>query len=218
MTNPVTERRCVLLLTARLNRPISAIASGVPPAPDVRVTYADGSAEAFEITEIHPDELPDGGSEARALEMRRAKGDPSAIAASWVAIDALPALRRRIEQKARKSRCYEVLPGDLLSLLLVGSVPEIGALASTYIFAPQLPLDRLNGEIHELLAGSRFQRAYLHLPLSGNAVWGWTRQTRWSVLRVPEDTSKEGRETLEALRGLGNGVLLPGTKLFGWPR
>jgi hypothetical protein len=189
-----------------------------PPAPDVRVTYSDRPTEVFEVTVIHPDETPGGGSEARRQEMLRARGSTNAIVPSWVAAQAVPAIRRRVEQKANKSAGYLVAPGETLSLLLVGSLPQVGALASTFIFAPFVTLEQLNSQLSENLLRSRFQAAYLHLPLSGNAAWGWARQSGWTVLCAPEDSAQEGRQTLDALRGLGAGGLLPGTQVFGWPR
>jgi hypothetical protein len=219
MSDSRKERACVLRLLASLVRPVVYMETPAPPAPDVRVRYADHSVEVFEVTEVHPDERSRrGGSPARAQEERRAKGNPHAIVPSWVPVEALPAIRRRVEEKCKKAVGYTVQPHETLSLLLMGSLPLIGALASTYVFAPFVTVDRLNAELHECLAASRFQRAYLYLPFSGNAAWGWAPKTGWTVLLAPQDIAQEGREVLEALKPLGSGVVPPGTQIFGWPR
>jgi len=212
------ERECVKRLLDALG-PQAALESLEPPEPDVRATYSDVSVEVFEVTEIHPDEAPDGGgSLARAQEEQRARADPHGIVCSAVPADPLPGVLRRIEEKCRKAPGYMVRPHETLSLLLAGSLPMIGAPASTFVFPPFLDLERLDGESHDTLARSRFKRAYLHLHLSGNAVWEWNRASRWFVRRPPDDTSREGREMLKAIKGLGSGDVLPGTKIVGrWP-
>jgi hypothetical protein len=218
MSNPRKERACVMLMLARIDRPFTYVECLEPPAPDIRVQHADGSVEIFEVTEIHPDEDPHRGSVARQQEERRARGNPHAIVPSWVPTEALPAIRLRIDDKIEKAAGYKVQPHETLSLLLVGSLALIGAVASTYVFAPFVTVDRLNAELHQSLAASRFQRVYLHLPLSGNAVWEWTRQTGWTVLCAPADIANDARKMLEAVKPLGSGIVPPGTKIIGWPR
>ncbi len=220
-TRQETERECVRRLLATLGRPAARLDTPNPPAPDVRAGFADGSAEAFEVTEIHPDESPGHGSAARAAEEERTKRDPNVIASSWIRTDTMPAIRYRLEQKIKKAAGYAVQSNEPLSVLLIGSLPKIGAVAATYVLAAFLTVEQLNMETHQLLEKSRFQNAYVYLPLSDNALFGWNRATSWRVLREPADHSLEGRQTLEMLKSQGNfgrSGLLPGTKLFGrWP-
>jgi hypothetical protein len=216
MSDPRKERACVTRLSARISQSFTSIECLNPPAPDIRVRHADGAVEIFEVTEIHPDENPPRGSSARRQEERRTRGNPHAIVPYWIPTEALPAIRLRIDNKVEKAAGYAVQPHETLSLLLVGSLPQNGAVASTYVFAPFITVERLNAVLHQCLAASRFQRAYLHLPLSGNAVWGWDRQTAWTVLCAPEEIACEGRDMLAALKGLGSDGILPGTQIFGW--
>ena len=132
--------------------------------------------------------------------------------------EAQPAIRLRMDDKIEKAAGCKVQPHERLSLLLVSSLALIGAVASTYVFAPFVTVDRLNAELHQSLAASRFQRVYLHLPLSGNAVWEWTRKTGWTVLCAPADIANDARKMLEAVKPLGSGIVPPGTKIIGWPR
>lgn len=211
------EREHVRRLLVALGRPAIRLDSLHPPAPDVRVTF-NGSIEVFEVTEIHPDERPGKGSAARGAEELRASRDPQGLYLSWIHTNAIPAIRYRFERKERKALKYEVQPGESLSLLLVGSIPRIGAVASTLVIEAFQTTERLNTELNELLLKSRFQCAYLHLPLSGNALWGWDRQSGWHVRRSPDDLSAPGRQMLGALRSLGGfspDGLLPGTQVFG---
>jgi hypothetical protein len=133
----------------------------------------------------------------------------------------MPSIRLRVEEKVKKAASYEVEPNETLSLLLVGSIPRIGAIASTTVIEAFVRADQLDLELHEVLSKSRFHRAYLHLPLAGNALWGWGPSSAWRVLRDADDISREGREilgTLRALGGFGLNGLLPGTKIMGrWP-
>jgi hypothetical protein len=189
-----------------------------PPAPDVGVMYEDRSVECFEVTEIHPDEISGLGSAARAKEMLRGRRDPNSVTPTWITAEALPAIRQRVMQKARRSSAYAIDHGHTLSLLMVGSIPQIGALASTYVFAQSLTIEPLNAHLGELLAQSCFRRAYIHLPFSGSATWQWTTRSGWVVMRAPLDTGQEGREVMQLLKGMGVDGLLPGTKIFGRPR
>jgi hypothetical protein len=94
----------------------------------------------------------------------------------------------------------------------------MGAAAATFVFAPFLSVEQLNGEFDELLANSRFDHAYVHLILSGNAVWGWSRGPGWCVLRNPDDISHEGRQMLDMLKDSAADGLLPRTTITGrWP-
>jgi hypothetical protein len=61
-TRQEVERDCVSRLLGVLGRPEARLASPTPPAPDVHAAFTDGSAETFEVTEIHPDEAPGQGS------------------------------------------------------------------------------------------------------------------------------------------------------------
>jgi hypothetical protein len=215
------ECECVRRLLAILAPQAADIRPQSPPAPDVLVIFADKSRAAFEVTQIHPDEVRGQGSAMRTAEERRAKHDPSASVLSWVPTNAMPSIRIRVEEKVKKAAHYAVQPNETLSLLLVGSIPKIGAIAATTIILPFLSVDQLNTELHEVLGKSRFQHAYLHLPLAGNAVWGWDGAQGWRVLRDADDNSREGREILQQLRsqgGFGPDGLLPGTQITGWRR
>ena len=60
--NSEIERDCVSRLLSVLGDTGFALESPASPAPDVRVTWANGRREAYEVTEVHPDEVPGAGS------------------------------------------------------------------------------------------------------------------------------------------------------------
>ena len=140
------------------------------------------------------------------------------MAVTWIQTAFMPALRHRIEQKIRKAPDYVVVPGETLSLLLVGSIAKLGAVAATYVIAQLVSVEQLNAELHQILACSRFQYAYLHLQLSGNAVFEWSRESGWRLKRPPNNDNAAAREALDLLKahgGFGPDGLLPGTELRG---
>ena len=202
------------LLTV-LGRTGFTLDSPEPPAPDVRVTWPDGAYEYFEVTEVHPDEVPGHGSDARAEEEQRARRNPQEMATTW-GRDPLPAIKHRVAEKAKKAGGYAIGANESLSLLLVAALPKVGAVAATFIFPPFVPAERLNEELHESLAGSRFERAYLH-SIVGGALAAWNRSSGWQILRNP-DFGDEGLRMIAALKAPSGGGLLPGTQIVGrWP-
>lgn len=221
MSDPIEECECVrrLLLVCGLSwadaQPLDR------RAPDVLVTWPNGWREVFEVTQIHPDEVPGEGSAARAAEEQRARLDPTSTAAVWLQTEFMPAIRYRIEEKVRKAAKYDVRPGESLSLLIVGSLPKLVGWASTHVIGFLVPVGQLDAVTSDLLSRSRFQRAYLHLPLSDNAVFEWTRTSGWQIKRQSDNYGEESRQMLEQIKARG-GVdsygRLPGTQILGrWP-
>jgi hypothetical protein len=208
------ELESVRRLLELLGRPAASVKSADPPAPDVLVTYIAGARQAFEVTQLHPDEVPGQGSAVRAAEEQHAKRDPLAGYSMWIRTDALPAIRNRVEEKVKKASGYRLESEETLSLLLVASLPESGAVAATTVFAFLLDVQRLNETLHELLVSSRFESVYLHLMLVG-AVYRWDRAARWHVVRAADDFVVESREILGFLKshgGFGPAGQLPGTR------
>lgn len=215
-----TRRRnldCVVGLLKTLDQPFTRAISLRPPQPDVRVWYIDRSVELFEVTQIRPNKYAMADANAASgREERGIKSNPDSVSPSSIAVEAFRSMRLRIRRKSR--RTYAVSLKQTLSLLLVGWLPSLGAVASTYVVAQFFTLERLNAELNECLRDSPFQRVYLHLPRYGDRVWGWTQQQQsWYVLRTSEDVAPEGRQLQEVLRELRSGGVSIDT-LFRWPR
>ena len=176
---------------------------------------------AFEVSLLHPDEAPGYGSAQRAEEERRARLDPTSITSTWVRIEFMHALGRRIEEKVLKAPGYTLAGAETLSLLVPACVATPSTLAATFVFAHLVDLAALNAQFNGLLESSRFESAYLHLQVGGNAVFEWRRSNGWKMRRAPDDIRQEDREILAMLKEHGgfrpNGRL-PNTRILGrWP-
>lgn len=132
LVNSELERECVRRLQLELGKDGFSLESPNPPAPDARVVWPAGTCEAFEVMEVHPDELPGRGSAAPAEEEQRAKRNPQEIALSWITTNATPALTHRVDEKVKKAAGYAVRSNEPLSLLLVGALAKPGAVAATF--------------------------------------------------------------------------------------
>lgn len=210
------ERECVSALLQDLGKHAFALVSPNPPAPDVVATWPGGTTEAFEVTEVHPDEAPGQGSATREREERRAKAAPNELAMTWLQPDSMPAIVHRVAAKTRKAANYALDANQPLSLLLVGTLRLPAALAATFVVPDWLSVARLNQDLHEALDGSRFARAYLHLQLQ-HAVWEWNRPGGWRVVRSPQP-AEDGWSTISELKRQAGPGGLPPTKIVGsWP-
>jgi hypothetical protein len=211
--NSQIECECVRRLYLTLGKNDFRLESPKPPAPDVRVIWANGTSNAFEVTEVHPDEVPGKGSVIRADEERRKKRNPRELAAMWIPTNGIRAIKHRVQEKAKKSSDYVIGVNEPLYLLLVGALAEPGAVAATFVPWQFLTVDMLNQELNALLENSRFQCAYLHLQIP-HALWEWSRPNGWRIVRAPQSFD-DGRSTLEMLRENANLGVLPGTHIIG---
>jgi len=66
--------------------------------------------------------------------------------------------------------------------LIVAQLPKFGAVGSTFALSAALNAPSLNQQLHDLLAGSTFDQAYLHLSLE-LTIYAWTRSERWQLVK-----------------------------------
>lgn len=214
--NSEIERECVRALLQDLGKEAVALESPNPPAPDVIVRWRSGITEAFEVTEVHPDEVPAQGSATREREERRARAAPGTLAMTWLQTESMPAILHRAAEKTRRASSYELGADQPLSLLLVGTLRLPTALAATFVVPETLNVARLNEGLHEALDRSRFTRAYLHLQLQ-HVLWEWNRPDGWRVVRTPQPAESGWSTIAELKREAGPGGL-PRAKIVGsWP-
>src|SRR5574337_233485 len=142
--------------------------------PDVNAAI-DGRSIGIEATVFHADEgLGPGGSGLRASEEKTAKqagGRPYAIAGI---VDPLPGLTTRIRHKVTIAQEYDRSRFAELWLLIIGQIPKLGAVTSTFALSAALNAASLNHHLHELLSGSPRRRSALR-PAPRRA---WTRSAR----------------------------------------
>ncbi len=149
--------------------------------PDVNAAI-DGRSIGIEVTVFHADEgLGPGGSGLRASEEKTAKqagGRPYTIAG---VVDPLPGLTTRIRHKVTIAQDYDRSRFAGLWRLIVGQIPKLGAVTSTFALSAALNAAYLNHHLHELLSGSPFARVYLHLSLE-QTIYAWTLTEGWWLI------------------------------------
>ena len=161
--NSEFERECVRALQQELGKDVFVLTSPRPPAPDVSLQWPDGATQAFEVTEVHPDEVPRQGSAMRAREERRARAQPNELATTWLQTDSMPAIAHRVAEKVGKANSYALGVGEPLTLLLVGALRQPAAVAATFVIPQALVADRLrfdpvDEKVLFLLKRLRFRR------------------------------------------------------------
>jgi hypothetical protein len=144
---------------------------------DVLLTL-DGRRYGIQVTVYHSDEgmKPDQkGSNLRRQEaVHKASVNTYAMCGNpspWTA------LTHRIADKAKRQSSPSAF--DELILLVVSSVPELGAVVSTLLLDLALDLDRMNATLSPTLQLSSYSSAYLYnmMGKGGPPVYEWTRET-----------------------------------------
>lgn len=197
MVREADERELVSRLLIELGIRVDSVESLSPPRPDV-VAATPGGRIAVEVTELHPDESPNAGSDLRKREEQRQR-IPTAVPMSYfITKDVASAIELRITDKLRNH--YEIEQQEALWLLIVGSVPRPGSIAATFVtFVPNpRDLERFSSA----LAQSQFDRVYLYFPLSGRALLSWSRDAGWVTVR-DQSLDKTGVQALMSLRDAG---------------
>ena len=150
--------------------------------PDVKAAIG-GRCIGIEVTVFHGDEgLGCGGSVLRANEEKAARRPGGGASGGWVPADPLPSLTARIRDKVSSAEGHDRREFTELWLLIVAQLPKFGAVASTFALSAALNVPSLNQQLHNLLAGSAFDQAYLHLSLE-QAIYVWNRSGRWLLVK-----------------------------------
>lgn len=153
--------------------------------PDVIAT-GKACRIGIEVTVFHGDERQNtnrGSIQRRNEEQinRQASGRAYGM---WSQVDPLPAIVARITDEVKRARSYNNDGFDELWLLVAASIPQLGAVGSTFIVPFALNLNDLNGKTDEILRNSQFSRVYLHSVL-GHTLHEWSHDKGWQVLQAP---------------------------------
>jgi hypothetical protein len=180
---------------------------------DVLLTL-DGRRYGIQVTVYHSDEAMNRaqkGSDLRRQEaVHKASTAPYAMYGNpipWTALE------KRIADKCKKQ--YSPTAFDELVLLIVASVPELGAVGSTLILDLALDVERMNATFSPNLQSSTFSSAYLYnmMGKGGPSVYEWTRKagtwreiprtdvpeqdaTRWQIYPMNTDLHQATRKIL----------------------
>lgn len=168
------------LLTA-LGYQFTRIEAVAPPRPDV-FADVDGRRISIETTDYHGYEKEKGGSPLRREEERDIEA--GRMKAYWGAAKSEAGLTRRISEKTAKS--YDVSDANELWLAIFAGVPQLGAVASTFLPTIFLNLDELNKQTISLLENSQFSRCYLFCELTENGpkLYCWIKDNQWHEIKI----------------------------------
>jgi hypothetical protein len=187
------EKGRVMLLMQRLGltpaeyRDPSARGAGETGA-DVVVDIA-GRRIGIQVTDLDTGEV---AGTARSAETKRAL---EAVARgstynTWAQNDPgkiMDAIVRSLTRKARMS----FAGFDEFWLLICAGVPEWGAIGATSVMTPWLTTDALDAATLQILAASKYSRAFIHavLGVEEKALYQWHRGASWSksTLELPPE-------------------------------
>jgi hypothetical protein len=124
----------------------------------------------------------------RATEERTARQADGGPSGTWIPVDPLPGLTARIRDKVILAEDYDRRRFTELWLLIVAQLPRPGAVASTFALSVALNAPLLDPQLHDLLTGSAFDQAYLHLSLE-QTIYVWTRSERWRFVKASPPAS-----------------------------
>ena len=148
--------------------------------PDIHLS-AGGHWIGVEVTELHPDE-GSSGSAIRAAEERDLRNNPDAPQFYWGCTNYFEVIKRRLTEKIRLANDYHCPDGGVLWLLLACQIPIVGRAVATHVEGLWCTLDSLK-EFEPVLAGSRFERVFLHFIRDGKA-FCWERGPGWHVFET----------------------------------
>lgn len=169
-------------LFGALGRPDVQIRPQPPPCPDVLVEI-DGKRIAVEATDYHGDEANHGGSALRKQEEQHAAAGQ--VTGSYVPPDPTPGLVRRINEKVSKS--YDLAKVDEFWLVIFAGVPQIGAVASTFLIPQALDCHKLSARTVLSLEKSRFDCCHIFCLLAHNGprLFSWQKGDDWREVPLP---------------------------------
>jgi hypothetical protein len=143
---------------------------------DVRCLIG-GRTIGIQVTEYDADKgLPSWASlpeKSRARELKLAKEKPGGYGFS-VSGEYIRALKSCLEDKLQKTFAWV----DEGWLLIAAQNPKYGATSSTFVAAEHVSIERLNAELHPLLSGKQYAKAFLLLSLQ-QVLFEWRPETQW---------------------------------------
>jgi hypothetical protein len=142
------------------------------------LVVVDGRKYGIQVTQYHSDEGMNPAGKGSALRREEAQkkssqqtyamfGNPN----PWVA------LAHRIAEKSKKR--FSPTAFDELILFIVASVPQLGAVVSTFLLDLALDRDRMNATLAPTLQASGYSSAYLYnmMGKGGPSVYEWNKET-----------------------------------------
>ena len=163
--------------------------AGVETGVDVLVELS-GRRVGIQVTELDTGGVP---GTARANE-NKLKQETAALGHStymaWSEnkpANLISAVAGAISRKARIAARHAFAGLDEVWLLVSCGVPDLGAIASTFVMTPWLTVEALDQATKATLSPSRYHRAFIHPILSvERCLYDWNRErAAWSKLTTP---------------------------------
>jgi hypothetical protein len=199
MTKFDREKALVDHLLGRLGLCGAAIydpnAAGPETGIDVLVHLSDRRVIGIQVTEVDPYIVR---GTARAKEKSISRSAPNKPYFMWGQNGTsivLQALGNSIGRKVQIAGQHSFQATDEVWLLICAGVPELGAVASTFIMTPWLSPEDMNLATDNVLGKSKYHRCFL-LPIVGieQALYRWERTSGWEKSVTPRDIRDVPRE------------------------
>lgn len=150
---------------------------------DVQVLLGSGQKIGIQITAFHADEnLAKNGTETSLRSQEEKDKKQGIIQTYGVPADYRPALRKRIGEKIAKAQSYSYSEFDEVWLVVVASLPQVGAMASTTMLSLFIDADELNIYFHEALSQSKYSAASLHI-FNESKIFQWHPHLKWKLAK-----------------------------------
>jgi hypothetical protein len=129
---------------------------------------------------------------SRAVEKKLAKDNPGGYGFS-ASGEYIRALAKSLKAKLEKSFSFV----DEGWLLIVAQNPTWGITSSTFVAADHVSVDQMNAELHHLLAGKHYAKAFLFLATE-RVLYEWNPDDKWQLRKDARSVLDPAR--VEALR------------------
>jgi hypothetical protein len=156
------------------------------------VALVEGRRVGIQVTDLDTGDLP---VKARASEAKLARDAErrGGTYATWPQNRPdrmIAAIAHSISRKSRMS----FAGFDDFWLLVCCGVPEVGAIASTFLPTPWLDAARLDAATAQSLSASKYTRAFVHavLGLEEQALYQWRRGGSWSKSTLAVQPQNQG--------------------------
>jgi hypothetical protein len=144
------------------------------------IALVDGHRIGIQVTDLDTGETA-GTARAAEAKLARDAAARGSTYGTWAQNDAgklMAAIVRSLTRKARMS----FAGFDEFWLLMCAGVPEWGAIGATTVMTPWLTTDSLDAATLQILAGSKYTRAFVHavLGVEEKALYQWHQGAGWS--------------------------------------
>jgi hypothetical protein len=193
------EKGRVMLLMQRLDlapdeyRDPSAGGAGETGA-DVVAVFGNRRI-GIQVTDLDTGDEPGSARKEESGLFRAAEARNGGTYGTWAQNDPSRVMAAIVRSLTRKSR-MSCAGFNEFWLLMCAGVPELGAIGATFVITPWLTTDALDAETLQILAASKYSRAFIHIVLGveEKAVYQWQCGAGWSKSTIELPRSQRARD------------------------